>query len=257
MTTILKLLYSKYMVKTKRRAKNSAFQFNSFQVTVVTMLLIIIGMLVYRFYADPNAAATSQPLTQQSTGNGAPNGAHYNLNVHGVQNTANFSPNCGNGNDIFVPLVGKATIDLTEGSTFQVLDCDGVNGAANFMLPNPDPTNSGTTTYSVWVRALGKPGGSSSMNTCATDPTTGTLYCSIYQTVSMRTKGQQTFTDVSKQLLYIYYYNSTGQLVRVPLFDSSLQGYYWSYDNNGLKLLQMRFYPVSSTVPTVPPTATP
>jgi len=24
-------------------------------------------------------------------------------------------------------------------------------------LPNPDPTNSGTTTYSVWARALGKP----------------------------------------------------------------------------------------------------
>jgi hypothetical protein len=115
--------------------------------------------------------------------------------------------------------------------------------------PNPDPTNSGTTVYSVYVRALGKPGGSSSQTTCATDVATGALYCSNYQSVQMRTNGKQTFTNVSKELLYIYDYSSTGTLVRVPLFDSTLQNYYWQYDNSGLKNLQMRFYPVSTTVP--------
>ena len=28
----------------------------------------------------------------------------------------------------------------------------------------------------------------------------------------------------------------------VWLFDPCLQGYFWQYDNNGLKLLQVRFY---------------
>jgi hypothetical protein len=179
------------------------------------------------------------------SGNGAPNGPHYDLNVIG---TTNGGGSGGAGGDVIhVPLDGSCQIDLSQGS-FAVLDGDCTDGTAGFQLPNPDPTNSGTTTYSVYVRALGKPGGSSSQTTCATD-STGTLYCSIYSSVQTRTSGKQTFTNVSKELLYIYYYNSKGQLVRVPLFDSSLQNYYWQYDNNGLRNLQMRFYQVSTTVP--------
>jgi hypothetical protein len=33
------------------------------------------------------------------------------------------------------------------------------------------------------------------------------------------------------------------------LFSDALQGYFWSYDNTGLKLAQLRFYEVSTTVP--------
>ena len=183
--------------------------------------------------------------TAAAIGNGGPSGAHFDLNVIGVSNQLTQG-NAG-GSVIHVPLTGSCQINLAQGD-FQVLDSNCTDGSASFQLPNPDPTNSGTTTYSVFVRALGKPGGSSSQTTCATD-TTGTLFCSIYSSVQMRTKGQQTFTNVSKELLYIYYYNAKGQLVRVPLFDSSLQNYYWQYDNNGLRNLQMRFYPVSTTVP--------
>jgi hypothetical protein len=36
----------------------------------------------------------------------------------------------------------------------------------------------------------------------------------------------------------------------VPLFDSSLQNYFWSYTNTGLRLVQLRFYPgVCTMVP--------
>jgi len=31
--------------------------------------------------------------------------------------------------------------------------------------------------------------------------------------------------------------------VRVNLFNPCLQSFLWQYDNNGLKLLQLRFYP--------------
>lgn len=185
------------------------------------------------------------------TGNGAPSGPHYNLNIIGVPKDKTAPMDSNNGGRIFVPLYGKTTIGLREGPTYQVLDANGTdaNGAA-FQLPNPDPDNDGVTVYSVWVRPLGKPGGSSTMTTCATDPLDGTEWCSVYSSVQVRSKGQSKFTDVSKELLYIYAdINADGKVERVPLFDSALENYFWSYDNNGLKILQLRFYEVSSTVP--------
>jgi len=38
------------------------------------------------------------------------------------------------------------------------------------------------------------------------------------------------------------------EYVRVPIFDDIIQGEYWEYDNNKLKLLQVRFYPVGTDV---------
>ena len=40
-----------------------------------------------------------------------------------------------------------------------------------------------------------------------------------------------------------------GKVTRYPLFDSALQDYVWSYSNNGLRLAQLRFYAVPTTVP--------
>ena len=196
-------------------------------------------------------ADLSGPVSDQGngavTGNGAPNGAHFDLNWIGVSNPKDAT-NTSSGHVIFVPLNGSTQILLSQGD-FAVLDSNGTDGSAAFQLPNPDPTNTGTTTYSVFVRALGKPGGSSSTTTCATDPTTGQLFCSVFSSVQTRTKGQQTFTNVSKELLFIFAdINGDGKLERVPLFDSSLQGFFWQYDNNGLKNLQMRFYQVPTTV---------
>ncbi len=183
-------------------------------------------------------------------GNGAPSGAHYNLNIIGVPKDKTAPMDGDNGGRIFVPLYGKTNIGLREGDTFQVIDANGTDAdGASFQLPNPDPDNNGVTEYSVWARALGKPGGSSKTTTCATD-VDGTLWCSVYTSVLVRSKGQSQFSDVSKELLYIYAdINSDGKIERVPLFDDALQNYFWSYDNNGLKLAQLRFYDVSTTVP--------
>ena len=59
----------------------------------------------------------------------------------------------GGGSRIFVPREGNAKINLKEGD-FLVLDANGTDGSAAFQLPNPDPDNDGTTTYSVFARAL-------------------------------------------------------------------------------------------------------
>ncbi|HXU63333.1 MAG TPA: hypothetical protein VN962_16660 [Polyangia bacterium] len=193
---------------------------------------------------DPQALTNAQAVT----GNGGPSGAHYNLNIIGVANPKTTDMT-SNGGRIFVPLTGSTKINLSEGD-FQVLDANGTDGTAAFQLPSPDPTNSGTTTYSVFARALGTPGGSSKQTTCATDPTTGQVYCSIYSSVQVRSTGKSSFTNVSKELLYVYAdVNGDGTVERYPLFDSALQDYFWQYDNNGLKVLQLRFYQVPTTVP--------
>jgi hypothetical protein len=182
------------------------------------------------------------------SGNGAPSGPHYNLNIIGVQNPKTADMTGTDGHSLFVPLQGQCKINLQQGA-FSVVDRNCTDGSAVFQLPNPDPTNSGQTVYSVYARALGKPGGSSSTQTCFLDTSTNETYCSVYQAVVVRSSGKSSFSNVSQELLYVYYCDTTTQkIVRVPLFSSPLYQFYWSYTNNNLKLAQLRFYQVSTTV---------
>jgi len=186
-----------------------------------------------------------------TTGNGGPSGAHYNLNVIGVpkNKSANFSG--GNGGRIFVDLSGATRINLTEGD-FSVLDANGTDGTAAFQLPNPD-NGDGQLAYSVWVRALGKPGGKASMTTCFTEFETASTWCNSGDMVVKlsRVAGGSKFVDVSKQLLQVCADVNTDptttNLQLVPLFSDLGTDYFWEYDNDGLKLAQMRFYPISTT----------
>ncbi|MEK7133540.1 MAG: hypothetical protein AAB804_00550 [Patescibacteria group bacterium] len=207
------------------------------------------------------------PMTAGATGNGAPSGAHYNLNIIGVPKGKTADMTGNSGHRIFVPLVGKTNIWLCESGVdaacagvdgFQVLDANGTDGSASFALPNPDPDGDGTTVYSVFARALGKPGGSSVTTTCATGPgADGVLgtgddetLCSVISMELTRDKGKSTFDNVSKYLLYIYAdVDGDGNLERVPLFGSQLEDYFWEYDNHGLKLAQLRFYECATIVP--------
>jgi hypothetical protein len=63
--------------------------------------------------------------------------------------------------------------------------------------------------------------------------------------VQVRTKGKSSFSNVSRELLSISAdIDGDGTVERVPLFDSRLQDYFWGFDNQGLKLLQLRFVEV-------------
>ena len=200
------------------------------------------------FLSDDTDAFAGVLSTQ--TGNGAPSGAHYNLNIIGVPRNKTGAMTDSSGHRIFVPLWGNPKIMLSQGADFAVLDANGTDGQAVFQLPNPDPDGDGTTVYTVFARALGKPGGKSLTTTCAIDPVDLTEVCSVAVLELERTKGKSTFENVSKYLLYIYAdINDDGVLDRVPLFDESLTGYFWDYDNQGLKLAQLRFYECTTTVP--------
>jgi hypothetical protein len=193
-----------------------------------------------------------------AAGNGAPSGSHYSLNIIGVRDKTNM-PNSDAGHVIFVDLSGRTDIMLCNsddpagscsGVGFKVLDKNGTDGKAAFALPNPDQENDGVTSYSVFARALGKPYGSAVMTTCAIDPTTLEEVCSTTTAITLtRTKGASKFQNVSKALLYIYAdLDGDGNLERYNLFHDSLQDYFWKYDNNGLRIAQLRFYPCSTDV---------
>ncbi len=179
-----------------------------------------------------------------ATGNGAPNGAHYNLNIIGVQKDKNGDMT-GGGNVIFVKLWGADTkIWLQNGSDFAVLDKDGTDGSATFQMMDPYPGTTTTAVYQIFVRALGKPGGSMGMTSGFVDEN-GNYWYSLESVNLTRTAGQSKFTDKTLQLTTIYVditndgvYNP----VRYNLFDNNLYHYFWDYDNAGLKLLQIRIY---------------
>src|SRR5438132_9946289 len=117
--------------------------------------------------------------------------------------------------------------------------------AASSSLPAPG-------TYTVWARALGTPGGQAKITTCATDIslTTPAVICSTLNEVFVRETGGSKFRNVTDALTTITLdpvadaaaVTACGGTT-VSLFDPCLQGFFWQYDNNGLKLLQVRFYP--------------
>lgn len=192
------------------------------------------------------------------TGNGAPSGSHYQINIIGVANpkTADMTDEDGIGRRIFVKLDGKSNIYLTEGD-FAVLDANGTDqDGARFQLPAPDEDCDGNTDYSVFARALGKPLGSATVTNCATY--NGEVICETdtEEILSVeRTAGRSRFTNVTKKLLYIYVDitdDGVNNPQRYPIFDDRLEDYYWEYNNSGLKVLQLRFYPVSTTVSPCP-----
>lgn len=203
--------------------------------------------------------ALAVPAFAGEKGNGAPSGPHYNLNLIGVPKDKTADMTGNSGARIFVPLWGTAKIMLCNSSDpdgdcygldFQVLDANGTKGDASFALPEPDPSNTGTSAYSVFARALGTPGGKATMNTCATDPLTTEVVCSM--AILELDRSHKGFDNVTKYLLYIYWDTDDDGIseVRVPLFGDALQDYFWAYDNKGLKLAQLRFYPgVQTQVP--------
>ena len=231
--------------------------------------------------ASTTTASTTTVAAATTTGNGAPSGTHFNLNIIGVPKDKTATMTTGDGHRIFVQLNGgedaaslngKLASQLVKvnkiflqpapaGESFQVLDANATdsNGAL-FQLPADV-----STAWTVWARALGKPGGKSSTTTCATtagvDGILGTaddeVICSLNTLTLQRNKGKSTFTNVSADLLFITVTVdpltnaalatclgvTTATDVTVSLFNGCLQSYFWNYDNQGLKLLQLRFYP--------------
>jgi hypothetical protein len=138
--------------------------------------------------------------------------------------------------------------------------------------------------YSVFVRPLGKPGGLAEITTCADlldSDFAGLLPGKFVRTlnragyfgglasveqvgsdITLRTTGKnkKLFANVTAELLTIVFKVEVDiaeegdppeiitVYVRVPIFDPIIENEYWEYNNDNLKLLQVRFYPVGTDV---------
>jgi hypothetical protein len=158
---------------------------------------------------------------------------------------------------------------LQPGSDFAVLDANATDSdGALFQLPLKV-----SGTYDVYARPLGKPGKDGQdalarITTCGTvavDPDqiadSGDEYeevlCSLDNYVALRQRGKPRTDLVTDELLFLQVNidpTATDTLSTciateygtgvqdVPLFDSCFESFFWDYDNQGVKLLQLRFY---------------
>jgi hypothetical protein len=155
----------------------------------------------------------------------------------------------------------------TNAGQFGVIDANATDGdGAIFGLPDPcadaDPLTPCTPSYRVFARAHG-PGGSATITTCADESGFGfdgvdDVWCGS-NGITLEAKGnarkaievtdnllRMTITvdgTTDPQLAACLGTSATGpQEINVYLFDNCFENYFWNYDNNGLKLLELRFY---------------
>jgi len=203
------------------------------------------------------------PAAFAGKGNDMPSGPHYELGLIGRPNTYTGSGDANsNRHTIFIPLNtdgyvdGKVKLYMTQ-------------NAAGFLVKDGDATGDGVAKlqigpgyYAVFARALGKPGGNINFTAWFTywlDAEQNLLSDAIWLgNVDMtRVSRKPQAVEISK----LFYY--TGCLAYNPdgdpntgdeyqecysnewVFDiDGFNEYWWDIDNNGLKRLEIRFYPV-------------
>ncbi len=245
---------------------------------------------------DPQQVPTEpQTVSLKLDSNGYPQGSHdYQLNIIGVPKDKSADMDNNNGRRIFVRLNGGETVTNPGGKwkpgkswddldkinkilllpgDYQVADANATDDdGALFYLPDPcegdDVADGCDPTYSVYARALGTPGGSATITTCADEEgdgfdTSDDVWCGLNGVTIERKPGKPKADDVTDNLLKMVitvdpdldpelsYCLGTEDTPDVDdpavqydvwLFDACFENYFWNYDNNGLKLLQVRFY---------------
>ena len=192
-------------------------------------------------------------------GNGFPSGSHYEFGLIGRPTTYEGSgTDDSNRHNMFIPLDtdgmvgGPVKIIMTQGDAFLVVDGDATDGQGELQI--------GPGYYAVFARALGKPGEGRIISIDAyftywMDEEGGTLSDAIYMggVDLSREAGKPQTKNISKLFYFtgtITYLNENDEEVTVTysnkwVFDIPLlEEYWWSVDNNGVKRLEIRFYPV-------------
>ena len=188
-------------------------------------------------------------------------GPHYNLNIIGVPKDKKVDMTNSDRHTIFVPLqsggdVGRQVkIFFQAGTDFQVIDGNCTDGECTIEVPSQALSD---LCYNVYATALGKPNGGAIVNAeCAfSDTTVGDVTCTdallmgSFQVDRQRKKPERRdISDIFRASGCIDLDKSgtcnTGdlQFTNVWIFNvPQLLSYFWNYDNNGLRLMQLRFY---------------
>lgn len=218
---------------------------------VLTLVLVLVAVSVVS--AAPSAGP--KPGTDF-------NGPHYNLNVIGVpHDKLNGSFDNTSRHTIFIPLYTDWYADpcTTTGSNSNMGQAPGVvstlpekgvrlrigpSGDNSFYVTDGNATNdkyaellmpATPNGYDVYISGKGKPGGCLDLDAYWVDlgGTTTTMYFIGHVDVDRKT-GQPKWQNVNWLL-----YGSGG----VAYFADPYDTYFWQLYNNGLRLMQVRFYP--------------
>lgn len=191
-------------------------------------------------------------------------GPHYNLNIIGVPHDKTAPMNNADRHTLFVPLqsggdVGRQIrITYVAGDDFGIIDgnCTDDNACTIMVPSNPgfaDPC------YNVYAVGLGKPNGVAVVNAeCALDaPLVDGASCTDALLLNSFTlKRTNDGGNKPKRVDITDIFRASGCLdlgadgtcdtpfANLWIFNiPQLLDYFWDYDNNGLKLMQLRFYP--------------
>src|SRR5262249_33700630 len=146
----------------------------------------------------------------------------YNFNIIGRPAGQVFNGGCGGGHRIFVDRdAHSAHINVTNGSSWDILDCDATADHTGVLQTNQ------AAVFDIYTRILGKPGGQ--LHVCADltiDPVTGETLCLAGTLDLTRGKGQSKF-----------------QITPASLFDASFADVLWTVDTNpDFRIAQFRVY---------------
>jgi hypothetical protein len=212
-------------------------------------------------------------VTSVSAGNGIDlNGQHYNLNLIGMKNAKNWDGmQDSNSHVIFVGYNKNGAVTtriyLQPGDTFDVLDGNGVDGTALFQLPKPYTEeemdaydlsvkeSECLSSYQIYIRVnAGKGSGILQAGACndtemGTDgyevctDAAGTVWYHTGDGVIDLSKNSK-FEQVTHELTTVVIEETHYGLFSEDAFNLyGVDTYFWELMNNGLKNVQIRFYP--------------
>lgn len=187
-------------------------------------------------------------------------GPHYNLNIIGVPKDKTVADMTGSDrHTIFVPLESggdvsrQVKIYYIPGTEFRVIDGNATDdNTATIEVPSSTQSD---LCYDVYAFALGKPYGNAIVQAeCTIDDLLGSCTDALLQNSFSvtRLKGKphrENISDVFRASGCVDL-NGTStcdagdlQFTNVWIFNvPQLTEYFWDYDNNGLRLMQTRFY---------------
>ncbi len=189
-------------------------------------------------------------------------GRHFQINIIAVQNAKNGDFDNPSRGTVFVKLNRQGAIstkiyfepNTADPTEFAVLDGNGLDdGQVTIAVPYEYYS---TLSYNVYAIPLGKPNGSVNITGEVTwgDNATGWLLQDNF--VLFRNNGKPIVTDISDIFRSSGSYDPTpgapgsGDEVtwtNVWVFNVPyLEEYYWTYDNNKCKVIQLRFYETTS-----------
>jgi hypothetical protein len=218
----------------------------------------------------------SSPIAWAQNNNPCPGEKEYQVNIIGVPKSKKPDMTNTSGHRIFVPLRDTTKIYMTGdtdpetdglqcGNSFSVVDANGTDGSAELVVPctnvNVDSTDPGIC-FDVYATPLGTPDGKAQVDVvCTFDDTVAEtdidegscedVPLGSFDFELVRNSGAPVRKDITNFMRASGCFDTDGSgtcdsgektFNNIWIFNlEALQEYFWEYDNQGLRLSQVRF----------------